>query len=311
MAAIVAYPCRVRIVSLLPSATETVAALGLAGSLVGRSHECDFPVGIEYLPVVSLARIGGGDLAAAEVDAAVRDALARGDELYAVDADVLGAVRPDVIVTQTLCTVCAVSGDGVRRTARAVGVDAEVIELEPTTVDGVLAAIAELGRRLGAEARAGELVAESRERLAAVGGAVAGRQRPAVFVAEWLDPPFAAGHWVPELVELAGGREVLGHAGQPSFTTTWDAVAAAAPDVCVVAPCGYDTARAAAEARTSPAATCAPSVVAVDASAYLSRPGPRIVDGAELLAAILHPDAVPPFPRPDAWAVVGTPGRIV
>src|SRR4051812_40778487 len=133
MAAIVAYPCRVRIVSLLPSATETVAALGLGDALVGRSHECDFPPGVEDLPVVSLARIGGGELAAAEIDAAVRDALARGDELYAVDAEVLAAVRPDVIVTQTLCTVCAVAGDGVRRTARAVGIDAEVIELEPTT----------------------------------------------------------------------------------------------------------------------------------------------------------------------------------
>jgi iron complex transport system substrate-binding protein len=139
---------------------------------------------------------------------------------------------------------------------------------------------------------------------------VAGRERPAVVVAEWLDPPFAAGHWVPELVELAGGREVLGQAGRPSFTTSWAAVAATAPDVCVVAPCGYDAARGAAEALTTPAAQCAPRVVAVDAGAYLSRPGPRIVEGAELLAAILHPDAAPAFPDPAAWTVVRAADRM-
>ena len=183
-------------------------------------------------------------------------------------------MRPDVIVTQTLCTVCAVSGDGVRRATRAVGVDAEIVELEPTTVEGVLRAIVALGDRLGVGTRARELDLELRERLDRVAAAVAGRPRPAVFVAEWVDPPFAAGHWVPELVDIAGGREVLGQAGAPSFTTDWDAVRAAAPDVCVIAPCGYDAARGAAEAAASPAATCAPRVVAVDANAYLSRPGP-------------------------------------
>jgi iron complex transport system substrate-binding protein len=304
MAAMVAYPCRVRIVSLLPSATEIVAAVGLGDALVGRSHECDYPPEIVSLPVVSIARVGAPELAAAEVDGAVRAALERGEELYAVDEAVLEAVRPDVIVTQTLCTVCAVSGDGVRRATRAVGVDAEIVELEPTTVEGVLRAIVALGDRLGVGTRARELDLELRERLDAVGAAVAGCARPDVFVAEWVDPPFAAGHWVPELVDIAGGREVLGQAGAPSFTTDWDAVRAAAPDVCVVAPCGYDAARGAAEAAASPAATCAPRVVAVDASAYLSRPGPRIVDGAELLAAILHPGAAPAFPDAAAWCVV-------
>jgi iron complex transport system substrate-binding protein len=278
-----------------------VAELGLAGSLVGRSHECDHPPGVERLPVVSVARIGSEELAAADVDAAVRDALARGEDLYAVDEAVLAELRPDLIVTQTLCTVCAVAGDGVRRAARAVGVEAEVVELEPTTVEGVLEALGALGARLGAERRAAASVERMRARLEAVAAVVAGRDRPAVFVAEWLDPPFAAGHWVPELVALAGGREVLGQAGEPSFTTSWDDVRAAAPEVCIVAPCGYDTARAAREARSSPAAECAPRVVAVDASAYLSRPGPRLVDGAELLAALLHPDAAPPFPRRQAW----------
>ena len=207
-------------------------------------------------------------------------------------------MRPDVIVTQTLCTVCAVSGDGVRRATRAVGVDAEIVELEPTTVEGVLRAIVALGDRLGVGTRARELDLELRERLDRVAAAVAGRPRPAVFVAEWVDPPFAAGHWVPELVDIAGGREVLGQAGRHPSPPTGTPCAAAAPDVCVIAPCGYDAARGAAEAAASPAATCAPRVVAVDANAYLSRPGPRIVDGAELLAAILHPEAVPAFPEP-------------
>jgi iron complex transport system substrate-binding protein len=304
MRAMVAYPCRVRIVSLLPSATEIVAAVGLGDALVGRSHECDYPPEIVALPVVSIARVGAPELAAAEVDGAVRAALERGEELYAVDEAVLAAVRPDVIVTQTLCTVCAVSGDGVRRATRAVGVDAEIVELEPTTVEGVLRAIVALGDRLGVGTRAREVDLALRERLDRVAAAVDGRPRPDVFVAEWVDPPFAAGHWVPELVDIAGGREVLGRAGLPSFTTDWDAVRAAAPDVCVVAPCGYDAVRGAAEAAGSPAAACAPRVVAVDANAYLSRPGPRIVDGAELLAAILHPDAFPAFPEPSAWCAV-------
>ena len=194
---------------------------------------------------MSIARIGAPELAAAEVDGAVRAALERGEELYAVDEAVLQAVRPDVIVTQTLCTVCAVSGDGVRRATRAVGVDAEIVELEPTTVEGVLRAIVALGDRLGVGTRARELVpgAAGAPRPRGRGGRRDGRA-PTVFVAEWVDPPFAAGHWVPELVELAGGREVLGQAGAPSFTTDWDAVRAAAPDVCVIAPCGYDAARA-------------------------------------------------------------------
>jgi iron complex transport system substrate-binding protein len=190
-----------------------------------------------------------------------------------------------------------------------VGVDAQVVELEPTTVEGVLQAILDLGERLGVRGRAAALVEERRERLDAVRRSVAGLPRPTVWVAEWLDPPFAAGHWVPELVEIAGGREVLGHAGRPSFTTTWDSVRAEAPDVCIVAPCGYDCARAAAEAFETPAATCAPQVIAVDASAYLSRPGPRIVEGAELLASLLHPGEAPVFPDPAAWSVVRNPGQ--
>ena len=237
-----------RTVSLLPSATEIVCALGREDALVGRSHECDFPSGVAALPAVSIAQIDSERLASAEIDAAVSEALERGERLYAVDAGTLTALRPELVITQTLCRVCAVEGDGVRSALRLSGIAADVVELEPESIDGVLATVTALGERLGASAQAAELVGELRDRLAAVERRVAGLARPSVFVAEWLDPPFTAGHWAPEMVALAGGREVLGRAREPSFRTTWADVRAAAPEVCVISPCGFGVARALAEA---------------------------------------------------------------
>lgn len=292
-----------RVVSLLPSATEIVCAIGLGERLVGRSHECDFPAGVERLPAVSTARIDGGRLDAGQVDAAVAGAVAAGEQLYGIDAGTLAALAPDVVLTQTLCRVCAVEGDGVRTALRARALEADVVELEPEGVDGVLDSIVALGDLLGAPDTARAVVAGARRRLAAVAAAVAGRPRPGVVVVEWTDPPYAAGHWVPELTAVAGGRELLGTAAEPSFRTTWERVRDLAPAVVVIAPCGYDLARTRTEATPERVAgwlAGTPAlrdgrVWAIDANAYLSRPGPRIVEGAELLAAILHPGlATPP-----------------
>jgi len=276
-----------RIVSLLPSATEIVASLGMADLLVGRSAECDWPAEVRELPVVTAARVDTATMAGAEIDAAVRAALLEGGSLYAIDERVLAELEPDLIVTQDLCRVCAVSGDDV---ARLDSVRAEVISLDPRTIGEIEATVRLLADRLdtcrrGSCERGADVVAAMRRTIVAAMDAVAALPRRAVFVAEWLDPPFAAGHWVPEMVDLAGGRDVLGVAGQPSYPTTWDAVAEAGPELIIAAPCGYDRIRAEAEAASveMPA-----PFVAVDANAYFSRPSPRIAEGVRQLAGILH-----------------------
>src|SRR3954467_6499160 len=206
-----------RVVSLLPSATEIVCDLGLREALVGRSPDCDHPAGVDALPAVSLARIDSEALSSARIDAAVRESIERGEQLYRVDEAQLAELRPDLVITQTLCRVCAVEGDGVRSALRVRAVEAEVMELEPGTGDQVLQSIEQVARQLGADARGRELVAALRARLDRVDAALAGiAARPRTFVAEWLAPPFAAGHWVPEMVERGGGVEILGRIGQPS-----------------------------------------------------------------------------------------------
>jgi iron complex transport system substrate-binding protein len=278
----------VRIVSLVPSATEIIAALGLAGSLVGRSHECNYPPEVAAVPVVSASRIDTASIASAEIDAAVREALADGKPLYAVDAELLERLAPDLIVTQDLCEVCAVPSGEVRRVASA-GV--ETLSLDPHDLREIEESIRTLARHLGA-AGPGELLAqEMHHRIDFVHQLVRGLPRPRVFVAEWLDPPFAAGHWVPEMVELAGGEEVLGRARERSFATTWEAVANAAPQLVVLAPCGFDLERTVSEAGGVPAMGA--RVVAVDGDAAYSRPGPRVAEGVAQLAHLMHPDDVP------------------
>jgi iron complex transport system substrate-binding protein len=278
-----------RIVSLVPSATEIIAALGLAGQLVGRSHECTYPPEVQSAPIVSASRIDTATIASAEIDGAVRAALADGRPLYAVDADLLEQLAPDVIVTQDLCEVCAVSSGEVRRVART---GAATISLDPRDLREIEESIRTLSRHLGV-AGAGEGLAQAmRHRIDSVHQAVRGLPRPRVFVAEWLDPPFAAGHWVPEMVELAGGEEVLGRARERSFQTTWEAVAEAAPQLLVLAPCGFGVERTRAEAGSVPAMGA--RMVAVDGDAAYSRPGPRVAEGVAQLASLMHPGAVEP-----------------
>jgi iron complex transport system substrate-binding protein len=276
-----------RIVSLLPSATEIVAELGLADLLVGRSAECDFPDEVLALPVVTAARVDTSSMDERHIDQAVRAAVLEGRSLYAVDEQVLAALEPDLIITQDLCRVCAVSSDEVSQ-LRAV--DAEVISLDPRTIGEIEASIRLLADRLdvcrsGSCERGADLVGRMRRTIVSAMDAVSGRRQRPVFVAEWLDPPFASGHWVPEMVDLAGGRDVLGRAGEPSYPTTWETVAAAAPELIVAAPCGFDRDRADADA--SALDLPAPHV-AVDANAYFSRPSPRIAEGVRRLAEIMH-----------------------
>ncbi|HEY0387295.1 MAG TPA: ABC transporter substrate-binding protein [Gaiellales bacterium] len=276
-----------RIVSLLPSATEIVAALGLADLLVGRSAECDYPEEVLELPVVTAARVDTARMDERHIDEAVRAAVLEGRSLYAVDEAVLAELEPDLIITQDLCRVCAVSSDEVSE-LRAV--QAEVISLDPRTIGEIEGTVRLLADRLdvcrsGSCERGVDLVTTMRRTIVGAMDAVAGMPQRAIFVAEWLDPPFASGHWVPEMVDLAGGRDVLGRAGQPSFPTTWEAVAAAEPELIVAGPCGFGRERA--EADASVLDLPAPHV-AVDANAHFSRPSPRIADGVRQLAEIMH-----------------------
>ncbi|HET8873347.1 MAG TPA: ABC transporter substrate-binding protein, partial [Gaiellaceae bacterium] len=271
-----------RICSLLPSATEIIARLGLTDSLVGVSEECDWPAETRDLPVVTASRVEAATLTSAEIDSAVRDAVADGRSLYAVDADLLTELAPDVIVTQDLCTVCAVSSDDV---STLCPIGAEVISLNPATLEEIARSVETLARRLGVPERGHDVAGEMRSAIDAVRRSVAGRPTRRIFVAEWVDPPFAAGHWLPEMVAAAGGSDVLGRAEKPSFPVTWDDVRAARPELVVVAACGFDAERGADEARL--ADLPAPSV-AVDANAYYSRPAPRVADGVRQLGHLLH-----------------------
>jgi iron complex transport system substrate-binding protein len=277
----------VRICSLLPSATEIVADLGLIDSLVGVSEECAWPPEVRSKPRVTAARIDSGSLSSAEIDRAVRDSIGDGQSLYTVDAALIDELRPDILITQDLCTVCAVSSGDL---ASACPVDAEVMSLDPGTIGEVADTVTLLGERFGAQQAAAAIVEQMHEKIAGVRTAVNGLPRPRVFVAEWTDPPFCAGHWVPEMVDAAGGVEVMGAAGEPSHSTTWDEVFAREPQLIVIAPCGF-LAPEAAERAAGLSFPC--RAVAVDADSYFSRPAPRLADGVVQLGHLLHPEAVP------------------
>jgi iron complex transport system substrate-binding protein len=274
---------------LLPSATEIVAALGLSDRLVGRSAECDWPPAVSKLPVVTAARVDTSELTSAAIDAAVRAALADGRSLYAVDAELIARLAPDLVLTQDLCEVCAVSSS--EPALCSLGV--ETLALDPHSLRGIERSILSLAARLGAAERGGALVAAMEATIAATGARIDRLTRRQVFVAEWLEPPFAAGHWVPEMVAAAGGVDVIGRAGEPSFRTTWEVVRRLEPELVVLAPCGFDVARTAAEASQVELLDLGCPVVAVDANAYYSRPAPRVADGVTQLAHLLHPERVP------------------
>ncbi len=276
-----------RICSFLPSATEIIAELGLIDSLVGVSEECRWPAEVVGLPVVTAARIDPSELSSIEIDEAVRASLRDGRSLYTVDAELLAELAPDVIVTQDLCAVCAVSSGEL---ASACPVGAEVISLDPQTFDDVASSIERLAGRLGVARRGGEVAERMRATAEDVAGSVRGCSRRRVFFAEWIDPPFCAGHWLPQMIELAGGLDVLGRAGRPSFSTSWDEVFALEPELIVIGPCGFGAAEAAERAA---AIEWPVPAVAVDGDGYYSRHGPRLADGIRQLAHLFHPDVAP------------------
>ncbi len=277
-----------RIVSLLPSTTEILFGIGAGADVVGVTFECDYPAEARERRVVSTSAMPEG-LTPREIDEYVAAALRRGEDLYHLQADALAEIDADIVVTQDLCAVCAVDVSVVDDALNYLGCRAEVLTVDPNTVEEVLASVELLGERTGRLLAAQRWVATLRERLAAVTAAVAGAPRPRMLVLEWTDPPFAPGHWIPEMVTLAGGEPVLGVAGEKSFRITWDEATGSAPDVVVVAPCGFGIDGSAALAEEVADRFPGVPVWAVDANASFARPGPRIVDGVEALAAILHP----------------------
>jgi iron complex transport system substrate-binding protein len=288
-------PAPRRICSLLPSATEIVAQLGLADRLVGVSAECRWPEQVLGTPVVSAARVDTAALASDEIDRLVRETTRGGESLYAIDAELIERLAPDLLITQDLCAVCAVSSDDL---SSACPLDVEVLSLDPRTFADVAESVLTLARRLGVPERGERIAKEMLGKALAVRRAVEGAERPRVFLAEWIDPPYCGGYWIPEMIEMAGGTPIIGRAGEPAFAVSWEEVLAAEPDLVVIAPCGFD-AEQTAERATAAALDLPCRTVAVDADSYYSRPAPRLADGVRQLGHLLHPDLVadPGLPR--------------
>jgi len=280
-----------RIVSFLPAGTEMVHALGAGGDLVGRSHECDYPASVTSLPVVSRPALDLGGASPEAIDLAVAERMNSGDTLYRIDELLLRDLRPDVILTQNLCRVCAPSGDELTRAVRKFSLQPEVLFLTPRSVGEIEDNIVDVGRAIGRVEEAKALVRSNQEKLSRVQRAVARAPRRRVVFLEWTDPFFCGGHWVPEMISFAGGEDPLGRPGADSVRMAWEDVANARPEIIIVSPCGYRLDRSIELARQLKRVPGA-ELYAVDANAYFARPGPRVIEGVELLAHLFHPDLV-------------------
>ena len=294
-----------RIASLLPSATEIVCALGMEDDLVAVTHECDYPDSVRDKPVLTRSVLSSAS-SGAEVDRHIRELVHEGSSIYALDAPLLEALRPDLILTQELCEVCAVSYPIVERAVRRLGSSPQLVSLEPETIEDVFENIRVVGRLAGRSAIAERVCDSLRRRVAAVEQRVAGRPRRRVVCLEWVDPPFNCGHWTPELVTIAGGDERLGVARQPAHLIDWQQVIDADPEVVVVMACGFSLDRSLREVETAGGRFEAlrAQIWVVDGNAFFSRPGPRLVDSVEIMAGILHPGAVD-APDPSAARRLG------
>jgi iron complex transport system substrate-binding protein len=298
-----------RIASLLPSATEILFAIGAGEDVVGVTHECDHPAPARRLPHLTSSAIDHDGQACAAIDRHIRSALHAGSSIYRLDEELLASLSPDLIVTQELCEVCAVGYAEVERAARRLPTAVPVLSLEPTSLEDIAATVEAVGRAAGREARAAKVAAEMRARVAAVDARPRPSAVPSVVCIEWTEPMMAGGHWVPEMVRVAGGRDPMGREGQPSHYVGWDEVVSSEPEVMVLMPCGFglDQTMAVAAEVTSrvgfEALPCGRSkrLVAVDGSGYFNRPGPRIIDGLEMLAAIIRAQPGDPLPPGAAW----------
>jgi iron complex transport system substrate-binding protein len=306
-----------RIVSLLPSATEIVCAIGLGDELVGVTHECDYPPEAVGKPVITRSVHDLSATSSRDIHRLVSAAVHGGSSLYALDEEALAAAKPDLILTQELCRVCAVSYREINEVARAIDADISVVSLEPTSIEGIFNTITTVGAMAESEDAAIDLVESLRERLGAVEAQVqarrdAGQRSPRVVGLEWLDPPFAVGHWVPEQIRRAGGWDLLGADGAASAQTTWEEIADVDPEMLLLMPCGFHLAETvAAWARTPTPPTYAElsairrdRIFALDGSAYFSRPGPRAIDGIEMLAEIFDPDGFVDIAPAGSWTPV-------
>lgn len=302
-----------RIVSLLPAATEIVAALGLVDSIVGVSHECDYPPEVNRKPRITHCEIHGKGMASAEIDDWVSRRLSASGTIYSLDEDLLRELQPDVIVTQQLCDVCAIDYASVIRVANSLSSKPRVLNLSPSSLSDIFDDIWRVADAVAARRVASVLTASLQRRIEAVTQRVAQTAaRPSCFIMEWIDPPFCAGHWNPELVELAGGQPVLGKASAPSIKVSWEQIEAAAPEVVILACCGFDIERTRADLDILQAnalwqalpAVRTGRVYAVNGSAYFSRPGPRMVDSLEIVAELLHPHLFQgSFPRREVVSI--------
>ncbi len=302
-----------KIVSLLPSATELVFALGLGDDLSGVTFECDHPPEARTKPVVSETALPTDrPLSAAEIDAAVNERMDRRDPLYVLNKELIATIQPDLILTQDLCRVCAVPSGQVERALEELGCRAEVVSLDPTGLDEVLDSFLEVGRATGTEARARELVGSLRDRIEGVRARAVRLPEIRTFALEWFEPPFVGGHWIPEMIRLAAGVPLLCEPKERSHQVTWRQIADASPEVVVSMPCGYYLPEAEEEAvrlyavpeLRETTAYAGGTVFATDASSYFSRPGPRLIDGLEALAWAVHPDA---YPEPPAGVIARVP----
>jgi iron complex transport system substrate-binding protein len=292
-----------RIVSLLPGATEIVHFVGAGDAMVGVTHECDYPLGVESLPKLTATPIDHA-LNSAEIDAAIGKQLADTGRIYSLNTGLLEELKPDLVITQGLCEVCAVSLSVVEQAVASLSSSPHILSMNPTSLNEVLDTTIEIGEALGCGAEARAKVSALRRRIARVEEAVAGLPLPHVGCIEWLDPPFSAGHWVPEMVRMVGGEELFAEIGESSGRISWEDVFEAAPEVVVLMPCGFDVARTLREVQALPElpgwndlpAVKNGRVWAVDANSYFSRPGPRLIEGVEILARILHPQAFPDSP---------------
>ena len=302
-----------KICSLLPSTTEIVFALGLGNKLVAVTHECDYPEEATKLPAITSAAINAIDMSNRDLHNHVINAAHEGSSIYTLDQALLENLTPDLILTQELCDVCAVSYDSVQDAVREIDGDCTIMSLEPTTLGAILETIEYLGKATDTVNKAAAVIGELQRRIDTVTRqSQKADKKPRVFTLEWMDPPFAGGHWVPEMVQLAGGLTGLVEVGEPSRTVTWEEITAFDPEIIVVMPCGYHLDPLEIEFRMTPfpaewgnlTAVRNGKVYGVDATAYFSRPGPRVVDGLEIMGEIIHPELFPRRSSIEAWRIL-------